>query len=119
MSTQKEKRAVWTEAHAQGPNKLYVSDGGAVKITRQDEQGEERMVYMGPAKQFAKLVMITEFIQSCEGKVNTYISNRKDNEDREKIKLKAQVQASKALESLKALGLTEEQIKAALTQKAS
>lgn len=118
MSTN-EKRAVWTEAHKQGPNTLYVSDGGGVKITRLDEQGEERMVYMGSAKQFAKLIMITDFIQACQGPVNTYVSNRRDQEDREKIALKAQVQASKALENLKALGLAPEQIKELLSKQAS
>jgi len=109
-----ETRANWTLANEQGPNRFYISDGGGVKITRENENGDERMVYMGSLKMFLQLGHVVDFIQACQPKATTYLSDKKARDDREKIALKAQMQAAKAIENLKAAGLNEEAIRQAL-----
>lgn len=118
MNTQDRTPAKWTLVKETGSYRLYQSEGGAVKIIRVDESGNEKQVIMMPARQFGDLAGAVEFITACAPHVIEQHKRYKDNKDKEKIKLQAQVLASKALESLKALGLTQEQINEALKKSA-
>lgn len=118
MYNQERKPASWTLVKETGSYRLYQSEGGAVKIVRVNEEGTERQVIMMPARQFGDLAGAVEFITQCAPHVVEQHKRYKAEKDKEKIKLQAQVLASKALESLKALGLTQEQINEALKKSA-
>lgn len=106
--------ATWTLVREQGINRLYQSGGGAVKITRETPEGEERLVLMLPARQFETVAMVTDFINECAPHVVRTVKTFKDNKDKEKIKLQSQILAARALETLKGMGLTQEQINDAI-----
>jgi len=109
MDTQ--KKAEWSLVKEQGPNKLYLSAGGAVKITRFNEGTQkETLVIMCPARQYEALAMVTDFINDTANHVKVSVDSFKTNRERDKIKLQAQVLAAKLVESLKATGLSPEQI---------
>lgn len=110
MDRQDRTPAKWTLVKENGINRLYQSEGGAVKITRENQDGEERVVIMLPARQFGDLAAVTEFITECSGHVVEQHKRYKAEKDKAKIALQAQGMAAKLVESLKATGLTPEQI---------
>jgi hypothetical protein len=109
-------KAKWTLLKESGQNKLYQSDGGAVKITRLDQDGEEVMVLCCPARAYSQYAMVTEFINETAHDVALSVKEFKDNKDRAKIQLQAQVAVGKLVETLKAAGVSPEQIAAALVK---
>lgn len=106
--------AVWNLVKHTGINRLYASEGGAIKITREDDRGEEKLIAMMPTKQYLKLAGMVDFINDTAKLAEQQVERVTEQRDREKIKLQVQVQAGKALEHLKALGLSPEQIQQAL-----
>lgn len=116
---QNREPAKWTRILDSETNACYVSDGGGVKFTHKDEHGQERPVLTFAGSQADKIEGMMDFIQASFGKIRSEVSAVKEKQDRERLALKAQVQANKAIENLKALGLTPEQLAQALTGKVS
>ncbi len=120
MSFQEKPKAQWQLIKSQNDLSVFVSTGGGAKVVQQGTDGQESIIAMMPAKGLVRLVqafgLITDCVPVLEAAIEESKANKQAERDRLYIQRKAQVQAERAMQSLKALNLTPEQIAAFLTK---